>query len=189
MAHELKEIPTEQLLLYASRPESHEEFPEAVAELVMRYQSLVYSQALWVCSGNRSLADDVFQETFLRLFTWLKGRQGRPPIHSFARLLVVFTRRAAIDMVRKDSRQLPAPPSEVDNHWEQNLYVTELMEGLDSRSRQVLYLTYFEGLSAPEIAKALNLKAGNVRTLRFRALEALRERQEQDKSADSVEEL
>lgn len=189
MARELTELPTEQLLLYASKPESPGMFGEAVAELIMRYKSLVYSQALWVCSGNRSLADDVFQETFLRLFTWLKGRQGQPPVHSFARLLQVFAKRAAIDMIRKDSRQLPAPPSEVDEHWEQHLYVTELMESLDERSREVLRLTYFEGLSAPDIAKLLNLKPGNVRILRFRALEALRDWQYQDKLADLVEEL
>jgi RNA polymerase sigma factor (sigma-70 family) len=189
MARELKEVPTERLLLRAAKSDDPEEFGEAVGELIMRYKSLVYSQALWVCSGNRSLADDVFQETFLRLFNWLKARRGEPPVHSFARLLQVFAKRAAIDMIRKDNRQTPGPVEEFDSHWEDHLYVKELMEWLDERSRQILHFTYFEGLTAPEVAKLLNLKAGHVRTLKFRALEALREWQNRDKIADLLEEL
>lgn len=189
MARQLEDISTEQLLLLAAKSDDPAEFGQAVGELIMRYKSLVYSQALWVCSGNRSLADDVFQETFLRLFNWLKARHGEPPVHSFARLLQVFAKRAAIDMIRKDNRQIPAPVEEFDVHWEDHLYAMELMEWLDERSRQILYLTYFEGRTAPEIAKSLNLKAGNVRTLKFRALEALREWQNRDKIADLLEEL
>jgi RNA polymerase sigma-70 factor (ECF subfamily) len=144
---------------------------------------------VWVCGGNRSLADDVFQETFLRLFTWLKTRGGKPPIHSFARLVRVFAKRAALDMVRKENRPLPAPESDIDERWDKQLYVMEMLELLDARSQEVIRLTYFEGLSATEIAKRLNLKAGNVRILRFRALEALREWENRDKFADLVEEV
>ena len=50
-------------------------------------------------------------------------------------------------------------------------------------------MTYFDGLSATEIAKRLNLKAGNERILRFRALEALREWENRDKFADLIEEV
>jgi len=189
MAYELKEVPTEKLLEQASRPESEEVFAQAVGELVLRYKALVYQQALWVCSGNRSLADDVFQETFLRLFTWLKERKGKPPIHTFASLLRVFAKRAAIDMVRKENRQLPAPESEIDDRWEKQLYIAEILERLDIRSQEVLALTYFEGLSATEIAERLNLKTSHIRVLRFRALEALRAWQERDQMADLVEEL
>lgn len=189
MAYELKEVPTERLLQQASRPDNEEAFATAVAELVLRYKSLVYQQALWVCSGNPSLADDVFQETFLRLFSWLKGRKGKPPIHTFARLLRVFAKRAAIDLIRKEKHQLPAPEAEIDDRWERQLYVAEILEMLDERPREILSLTYFEGLTAPEIAERLGLKTSHIRVLRFRALEVLREWQERDEMADLVEEL
>lgn len=187
MARELTNLSTDELLKQASQPEGP--FAEAVAELVMRYKSVVYSQALSVASGNRSLADDVFQETFLRLFGWVKRRKGKAPLHSFARLLQVFSKRATIDLIRKDKlRELPPQP-ESNNAWEDRLYVMELLGRLDPRSQEVLRLTYFEGRSAPDIAKLLNLKAGYVRILRFRAIEALREFETRDKVADSLEEL
>lgn len=189
MAYDIKEVPTERLLEQASRPQSEEAFAAAVAELVLRYKSLVYRQALWICNGNTSLADDVFQETFLRLFSWLKGREGKPPIHTFARLLRVFSKRAAIDLIRKEQHQLPPPGEEIDDRWEQQLYIAEILEVLDDRSREILNLTYFEGFSAPQIAQQLNLKTSHVRVLRFRALELLREWRKRDEMADLVEEL
>jgi RNA polymerase sigma factor (sigma-70 family) len=189
MARELTHLSTDQLLDQASQPEQEGRLAEAVAELVMRYKSVVYNQALAVCSGNPSLADDVFQETFLRLFTWLKRRKGKAPLHSFARLLHVFSKRAAIDLIRKNKLREPPPSPESDNDWENRFYVMELLERLDKRSQEVLRLTYFEGLSAPEIAKLLNVKAGHVRILRFRAIEALREWQNRDRVADTLEEL
>jgi RNA polymerase sigma factor (sigma-70 family) len=188
MARELRDLPTEELLRKASRPSS-ENFAEAVGELVMRYKSAVYRQALWICGGNRSLADDVFQETFLRLFAWLKQRRGQPPIHSFPRLLQVFAKRAAVDLVRKETREPSITPSVVKGDPLRDLYLVELLDSLDQRSQEVIRLTYFEGLTAPEIAKRLNLKAENVRILRFRALEALRERENQDELADLIEEV
>jgi RNA polymerase sigma factor (sigma-70 family) len=189
MAYDLKEVPTERLLEQASRPQNEEVFASAVADLVLRYKSLVYRQALWVCNENTSLADDVFQETFVRLFSWLKERKGKPPIHSFARLLRVFTKRAAIDMIRKERRQLPAPDEELENRWEQQIYIAEILEVLDDRSKEILTLTYFDGLTAPEIAQRLGLKTSHVRVLRFRALEMLREWRKRDEMADLVEEL
>jgi RNA polymerase sigma factor (sigma-70 family) len=189
MAYDLTEVPTEKLLKQASRPESGEVFARAVGELILRYKGLVYQQAVWVCSGNRSLADDVFQETFLRLFTWLKERKGKPPIHTFARLLRFFAKRAAIDLIRKENRQLPAPESEIDDRWEQQLYIAEILELVDSRSQEVLALTYFEGLSAIEIAGRLKLSTSHVRVLRFRALETIRTWRERDQLADLVEKL
>lgn len=187
MARELNSLSTDELLELASKPEGH--FAEAVAELVMRYRSVVYSQALAVTSGNTSLADDVFQETFLRVFGWVKRRKGKAPLHSFARLLHVFSKRAAIDLIRKNKLREPPPSPESEDVLEKRLYLMELLERLDPRSQEVLRLTYFEGRSAPEIAKLLNLKAGYVRILRFRAVEALREFEHRDKVADSWEEL
>jgi RNA polymerase sigma factor (sigma-70 family) len=78
---------------------------------------------------------------------------------------------------------------EVEERWEEQLYIAEILDLLDDRSKEILTLTYFEGLSAPEIAQRLNLKTSHVRVLRFRALELLREWRKRDEMADLVEEL
>ena len=189
MARDLSTISTEDLMRSASEPSGKPVFAEAIAELVKRYKSVVYRQALSVCANNRSLADDVFQETFLGLFQWLRNRQTGPPLHSFARLVHVFSKRAAINLMRRERATEALPERVIDPKWEDRIYVTELMESLDDRSREILRLTYFEGRSAAEIAKLLKIKPGNVRVLRFRALEALREWQTRDQVADALEAL
>lgn len=189
MARELTQLSTEELLRRASDPQDDAAFGETIAALIMRYKSVVYSQALSVCAGNRSLADDVFQDTFLGLSQWLRRRTGAPPLHSFARLVNVFAKRAAIDLIRKNRLRDSVPEPTFDPKWEERLYVKELMDAMDERSREIMRLTYFEGYSAPEIAKLLNIRAGNVRILRFRALEAIREWEKRDRVADTAEEL
>lgn len=197
MARDLKVISTDELLELASEPTEGVELGEVVAELITRYECVVYSRALRVCGGNRALADEVFQETFLRIFSWLQDRRDHKTLHTFPRLLSVFTKRAAIDLMRKENRETASGraeeaalmPAEDEGAWETKAYAQELLEQLDPRSREIIRLTYFEGLSAVEIAKRLALQPGNVRILRFRALEALRARQEKDNFADLIEPL
>ena len=196
MARELTTLTTEELLAKAARPLGEQEFSEAVAVLVFRYKSLVYKVALWRCRGNVAQAEDVFQNTFIRLFTWLKGRRGRAPMHSFARLIYVFAERAAIDLMRAEQGQGESADQEEEQerqafseHLENSLYVSEVIEFLEPRSREVIRLTYFDGLSAIEIAHSMGLTPGNVRLLRFRALETLRGMKLRDREADAEEEV
>jgi RNA polymerase sigma factor (sigma-70 family) len=196
MAHRLTSASTEELLLLASSSAKEPQLAQAVAELVTRYKGIVYNQALRVCGGNRALADEVFQETFLRLFTWLRSRKERHTLHTFPRLLSVFTKRAAIDLMRRETREMSPSdteawwaPVEGEVNWETKAYLLELLEWLDERSQEIVKLTYFEGLSAVEIGRKLGLSPGNVRILRFRALQALQERRKADELADSIEPL
>jgi RNA polymerase sigma-70 factor (ECF subfamily) len=197
MARELNKASTEELLLLASGPAEEPLLALVVAELVMRYKGVVYNHALRICGGNRALADETFQETFLRLFEWLRSRHDKGTLHTFPYLLSVFTKRVAIDLMRRENRQTPtgslheaeALPATEEPSFETRAYVVELLEMLDDRSREVIRLTYFDELSAVEIAQKLGLSPGNVRVLRFRALEALRGMQLRDQMADSIEPL
>lgn len=184
---------TTELLSRVCAPRSEAEFAHAVGELIFRYKDLVYAQALRISRGDRALADDVFQETFIRLFTWLKARRGARPLHSVAGLLKVMARRAAIDLLRKDRLPVGEPQAEEEaepeDEWRLDtmLYAREVIEELDLRSRNVLYLTFAEGLSAVEIARRLDLTSANVRVLRFRAIQRIRARRLADAFADTVE--
>ena len=197
MARDLRATSTEDLLLSASSPPEGGVWVQAVGELVMRYKGLVYSQALQICGGNHALADEVFQETFVRLFNWLRTRQNDQTLHTFPKLISVFTKRTAIDIMRRERHHTPtAPmerveeiPAEQEPTWETKAYVLALLDSLDDRSQEIIRLTYFDDLSAVEIADKLGLKPGHVRTLRFRALELLRALKERDEMADLIEPL
>jgi RNA polymerase sigma-70 factor (ECF subfamily) len=197
MARDLNTASTDELLALASTPADAEILPTVVAELVNRYKGVVYNLALRICKNNRDLAEDVFQETFLRLFRWLRERQGAPMLHSFPKLLSIFAKRTAIDLMRKQRLQTPtasmeqaeALPLEEGPSWETKAYVLQLLEGLEPQSQEVIRLTYFDGLSAVEIGQRLGLTPGNVRILRFRALHGLRKIVERDQMADSLDPL
>jgi RNA polymerase sigma factor (sigma-70 family) len=197
MPYDLTGLSTVELVnLVASSRDEHE-FAQAVGEIVMRYGNLVYAQALAICSGDHALAEDAFQETFLRLFIWLKGRRGRPPIQSIARLIKVFSRRAAIDLIRKQRPSNPLPegdlaPAVADEaikRIEDSLYIRELLDLalLDDRSRDILRLFYLEGLPDQEIARRLDITPNHSRVLRHRAMEKIREYQRLDDLADLID--
>lgn len=188
MARDLTSLTTAELLAVAAAAADRAAFAAVVAELVRRYRRLVYAQALAICGHDRGLADDVFQETFLRLLRWL-AKNGRAPLHSLPRLLKVFSRRAAIDLLRKEGRPGPPAASAEFTDLDTALYVQQLLEGLDPRSAEVLRLTYMEDRSATEIAEKIGVTPGHVRTLRYRALEAIRARQEFDDLVDRLEPL
>jgi RNA polymerase sigma factor (sigma-70 family) len=197
MARDLKAASTDELLALASAPAEGEILPAVVAELVNRYKAVVYNQALHICRNNFGLADEVFQETFLRLFTWLRDRRGTEVLHTFPKLLSVFTKRAAIDLMRKELSQTPtasmeqaeALPLEDGPDWATRAYILQLLEGLEPRSREIIRLTYFDDLSAVEIGRKLHITPGNVRILRFRAIDGLRKMAERDAMADSLDPL
>ena len=197
MSHDLTGLPTAKLLELVASSGDEREFAQAVGEIVIRYGNLVYARSLRIGSGDHALAEDAFQETFLQLFTWLKGRRGRPPIQSIARLLEVFSRRAAIGLIRKRRPSTSLPDD--DAAWavedpelkqlEDSLYVRQLLELdlLDDRSRNILRLFYLEGQPDHEIARRLEITPDHLRVLRHRALEKLREYQRLDNLADQID--
>lgn len=189
MANDLKELSTEELLGIVTAPEAQPRFDEAVAALVLRYKSVVYAQAFAAGGRQGVLADDIFQETFIRAFSWLKAHRGEP-LHSFARLLRVFSHRAAVDLLRKEGgHDLPEAETLVHPDANLSLYVQQLLENLDERSARVLRLSYLEGRSAKEIAVILGITPGHARVLRYRALELIRAREVLDDYADQVDPL
>jgi RNA polymerase sigma factor (sigma-70 family) len=197
MAGDLKDLTTAELLKIATAPGDRPRFGEVVAELVLRYKNVVYAQAFAVCGKQSASVDDVFQETFVRVFSWLKERR-QESLHSFPGLLKVFSHRAAIDLLRKEGRKeernQPSGPDTEPTELpdvELALYVQQLLEELDERSAQVLRLSYLEGRSAKEIATMLGkgVTPGYVRVLRYRALEAIRSQEALDRYAEQIEPL
>jgi RNA polymerase sigma-70 factor, ECF subfamily len=197
MARELEDLTTGELVVAATEAADQQEFGNVVATLMLRFKSLVYAQALHLCRADRSLADDVFQETFLRVFQFLRNREGRPPVHSFAGLLRLVARRAAIDMLRSHRRdqttsleglQLEGVATDDSTHdLDAALYARQLMDGLEPRQRDVLSLTFFEGLTTREAAARLGIKANYVRQLKFRALAQIKLRHALDEAAQLLE--
>ena len=177
------ELTDEQCMTRLSGPEVE----AALSALYDRYARTVYGVGLKIL-GNRSLAEDLVQEVFLKV--WRSAGTFDPSQGSFSTWLYRVTRSAAIDLYRKRTsrvRQVPdgaphiaaardssAGPQEiVDESW-LSWRVSRALEVLDAPHREVIELAYFGGLSQREVSERTGVPLGTVKTRTASAFRRLR---------------
>lgn len=160
---------------------------EALGVIYDRYGLLVY-RLIYRMLNNAQEAEDLTQEIFINL---QKKPNYNPERGSFYTYLMILTRSRTIDLLRskrswgkfllkKDKmkdlidRQNHASPLEMATIDERANQVRTALENLSSSQRQVLELSYYEGLSQAKIAERLNLPLGTVKTHSRRGLLKLR---------------
>jgi RNA polymerase sigma-70 factor (ECF subfamily) len=120
-------------------------------------------------SGNRATADDVLQESYLRLL------QSRVEVRSASELRAYLFRIATNllnDHFREASRNTRRASDEthgVEPAFDRASEVSRGLHRLRPRERQLLWLAYAEGSTHHEIAAAMGLRSSSIRTLLFRA--------------------
>ena len=164
---------------------------EAFEALVLEHQNKVYSLALRMV-GNEEDARDMAQEAFIRAFNFLSGFRGDS---KFSVWLYRLTSNICIDFLRSRSKkqtvsmtwtdedgeeagelEIPDDTWSPEQQLERSLTRESVRRGLDSLSpqyREILLLREISGLSYEEIAKALNLEEGTVKSRIFRARKKL----------------
>ena len=133
--------------------------------------------------NNMCLADDIVQETFVKLAI------KKPPFRgkcSFKTWLFTIARNCAVDHLRKDQK---ISDLSLDEHLvisdvtdtekeyfkeEQKKELYRAMKRLNPEYYQVLYLMYFEGLDTSDIARIMHKAKRQVSDLIFRARKSLR---------------
>ncbi|MEP9392153.1 MULTISPECIES: RNA polymerase sigma factor SigE [Gordonia] len=153
-------------------------------ELVREHADRVYRLA-YRLSGNQHDAEDLTQETFIRVFRSLSNyRPG-----TFEGWLHRITTNLFLDMVRRRSKiRMEALPEEydrvpADTPDPQQVYAdayldADLQAALDSLSpefRAAVVLCDIEGLSYEEIAATLGVKLGTVRSRIHRGRQTIRD--------------
>ncbi len=148
---------------------------EEAERLVREHGQAVYRLA-YARTGNRQDAEDVTQETFLRLVR--SAPEFRDEDHCRAWLLRVAA-NCAKDLFRVPWRRRELPPEEAEHipasPEPETGGVLEAVLALPERYRLPVHLFYYEELSIEEIAKVLGIRAGTVRTRLTRARGKLRE--------------
>ncbi len=146
----------------------------AFLALYERYSSRVYTLILHMVQ-DKMLADEILQETFLRL--WTKADQFAPERGSLLIWLLAIARRTTLERLRFESHRpvlsdgnepttllenIPEPDSTSEEARWQSLHLA--VQSLHEEQRQVIELAYYQGLSQSEIAEVLNLPLGTVKT-------------------------
>jgi RNA polymerase sigma-70 factor (ECF subfamily) len=122
-----------------------------------------------VC-GDASIADDVLQETFIRVLR-LPEPASRPLLWRIATNIVRDRwRRAARE--RRGLLRLAAEPRAGGGGGDAEERVARALAPMKPQARALLWLAYVEGRSHAEIGAILGLRPASVRVLLFRARRA-----------------
>ena len=162
------------------------EVEAALSKLYARYSRTVFGVGLKHL-GDRSLAEELVQEVFLKV--WCLSDSFDSSRSSFSTWLYQVTRSVAIDLHRKRARRVelvseedsrvtaardtsPGPQEIVEDSW-LSWRVSRALEGLGATYREVIELAYFRELSQREISQRTGVPIGTVKTRTSRALKRL----------------
>ena len=179
----VKEWSDEQLIAQVARGDT-----AAYETLYDRYCSTVMGLALKI-TGDRSLAEEVVQETFWRV--WRKADLFQTQRGAFTSWFFGITRNVSIDLLRRQKTQIQ-PVEETEQIIEQavdpSMNVPEAawlrekhqqmraaIATLPKEQRSVIEMAYFRGLTRQEIAQATGDPLGTIHTRARLALQKLRE--------------
>jgi RNA polymerase sigma factor (sigma-70 family) len=146
---------------------------EIVRAVYRRFGGPVYTVAMSIL-GDAGRAADVVQATFVN--AWQAAHRFDPS-RELGPWLYTIARRQAIDAYRRERRSEPTDPSELDivelppsleQAWEA-WQVRLALEELPVDERDVVRLSWYDGLAHPEIAERLGVPIGTVKSRSFRA--------------------
>ncbi len=169
--------------------------PVAFAELVRRYEGELF-HFLVRFTNSRATADDLFQETFVQVH---QSADGFDVSKRFKPWLFTIAANKARDYLRKARRQHTVPlsasvdgdpngtsfidlmqddlpmPDEQTADAEVRELVREAVSELPDHLREVLLLAYFQRLAYKEVAEALGVPLGTVKSRLHAAVGAFAE--------------
>lgn len=129
---------------------------------------------------NHADTEDIFQTVFLKYL--LSTKEFESPEHEKAWFIRV-TVNACRDLLKSFFRSWTVSMEEVLDQPslpQEDHEVLEAVLSLPARYKDAVYLHYYEGYTAPEIAKILGKNANTIYTLLNRARQLLREKLEGD---------
>ena len=169
---------------------------DAFGVLVRRYERELYGY-LRRYLADSSLAEDVFQNTFLQLCvkidSYAPGRPVRPWLYTIATNQAIDALRrhgrhqavslqglrtegaAGTDDLAGSLESKAAGPPEIVQEEERRLAVRAAVDRLPDFLRQVVILGYYQGLKYREIAEILDIPLGTVKSRLHAALQKLHE--------------
>lgn len=128
-------------------------------------------------SGDLAVADDLLQESYLRLLRAPLGTATDDHRRHYLFRIATNLLRDHFRAAKRSTTELPELPSKSTAVKDLELAhdFQPLLEQLKPRERQLLWLAYVEGYRHDEIAKSISCRAASVRPMLFRARAKLAE--------------
>lgn len=151
----------------------------AFVALVERYQGRLLN--FFLRAGAKEHAEDLVQETFIRLY---RHRKRARPIARFTTYAHTLAHHVWLDHVRRQSRRLrmlERATHEMDSMDDRaagraaaRMDAVELLSTLSDEHRAAVVLVVYQGLAYEEAAQALGIPVGTVKSRVFNALQRMR---------------
>jgi len=166
--------------------------PDLLDRLIEQYQHRLLRYLVYL-TGNRELAEDLFQETWIRVLERGHQYDGK---HEFSTWLYAVARNLTIDYLRKkspvsldglmesdnehESRAAQLEPAdtqpmawELVQQHEQAERINAALINIPVEYRETVVLRFQEGLALEEIATVTGAKLGTVKSRLYRGLNLL----------------
>ncbi|MCX5730494.1 MAG: sigma-70 family RNA polymerase sigma factor [Deltaproteobacteria bacterium] len=148
----------------------------AFAQLVRRHQSAVRSLLRRLCSGDAALADDLAQETFVRVWKGLRSWRGGARFST-------WMHRIAVNVWLSQARRSAPPVPDIAEAAPGRAGAVEARRDLERafaflrpEERMALALAYAQDLTHEEAAEAAGWPLGTLKSHLLRGKEKLRQR-------------
>ena len=168
--------------------------PAAFEALVQRYQDRLVG-LLYQLVGNREAAEDLTQDTFLRVY---RSRKGYRPRARFSTWLYTIANNLAFNHIRRKASGSSSPVQKGQDHLPDQTFISRQLESRESTAsrmrktelaevvqnalqllgedqRLAVLLSKFEGMSYAEIGEVMNRSPTAIKSLLARARNELRE--------------
>lgn len=144
----------------------------AFRELVVQYQQRLYWHIRRIVLTHED-ADDVLQETFIKVFRNIEGFKGESKLYSW---MYRIATNEALTFLNRASRMRSITDEELQDHLVQNLEADPYFDGdkaelelqkalstLPEKQRLVFNMKYFEALKYDEISEILETSVGGLK--------------------------
>jgi len=158
----------------------------AASVLIQRHHPAV-RRFLRRLTGRDDLADDLAQDTFVRLLRYIDRYDPSYPMRTW---LLTIARRLTINHARRDRRSIPSDdfsrvqsngpaPSEPVEQMDQQALLRKQLDAaltvLTDRQRQAVVLFHQQQLSVQDVAEVMGLPTGTVKSHLHRGRAAMRQ--------------
>jgi RNA polymerase sigma-70 factor (ECF subfamily) len=143
--------------------------------LIQRYSDYLFGLGMRLTAGNRALAEDISQQSFLKSYTYLASFDTKK---SYKHWLTGIAVNGFRDAVKKEQtytelETIDEPVYAPDLGEDGEFF--RLIKPLDPEHRSLFTLRYVYDHSVDEIAQLTQLNAGTVKSKLSRAMEVLRQ--------------
>ena len=158
---------------------------DALGVLYQRHRTQVYRTALAI-THDEGMAEDILQETFVRVYKYADSFDQTQPFEPWLYRMTVNLTYSWINRAKRwvhffqgALEQLKMPerrnPDNILESQEQRTTLQQAIESLPVSQRTVIVLYYLEELSVSEVAYALNIAEGTVKSRLYHARKKLKE--------------